>query len=100
MLPLASSYMYKILCSQFKDEVVKEVVERMCSDFSVQCCTHKSPEGPHEPSGAIGGIMGPKPGPSTSNGSLGYTPNCSSCNKPTSEGAYKCRYTYDEFQLL
>lgn len=79
------SYMEK-----FKDEVVKEVVERMCSDFSVQCCTHKSPEGPHETSGAIGGIMGPKPGPSTSNGSLGYTPNCSSCNKLTSEGAYKC----------
>uniref|UniRef100_A0A673B2T5 NBR1 autophagy cargo receptor a n=1 Tax=Sphaeramia orbicularis TaxID=375764 RepID=A0A673B2T5_9TELE len=34
--------------------------------------------------------MGPRPGPSTSNGSLGYTPNCSSCNKLTSEGAYKC----------
>uniref|UniRef100_A0AAX7SV59 PB1 domain-containing protein n=1 Tax=Astatotilapia calliptera TaxID=8154 RepID=A0AAX7SV59_ASTCA len=79
------SYMEK-----FKDEVVKEVVERMCSDFSVQCCTHKSPEGPPEAIGAIGGIMGPKPGPSTSNGSLGYTPNCSSCNKLTSEGAYKC----------
>ncbi|KAM7381236.1 hypothetical protein PAMA_012198 [Pampus argenteus] len=79
------SYMEK-----FKDEVVKEVVERMCNDFSGQCCTHKSPDGPSEASGASGGPIGPRPGPSTSNGSLGYTPNCSSCNKPTSEGAYKC----------
>ncbi|XP_071318211.1 NBR1 autophagy cargo receptor a isoform X1 [Trachinotus anak] len=79
------SYMEK-----FKDEVVKEVVERMCSDFSGQCCTHKSSDGPHEASGASGGPIGPRPGPSTSNGSLGYTPNCSSCNKLTSEGAYKC----------
>eukprot|EP00064_Thunnus_orientalis_P006269 superscaffoldBa00000647_g6285 len=77
----------------FKDEVVKEVVERMCNDFSGQCCTHKSPDGPgevSEASGASGGPIGPRPGPSTSNGSLGYTPNCSSCNKLTSEGAYKC----------
>ncbi|XP_036936837.1 NBR1 autophagy cargo receptor a [Acanthopagrus latus] len=79
------SYMEK-----FKDEVVKEVVERMCSDFSGQCCTHKSSDGPLEVIGASGGIIGPRPGPSTSNGSLGYTPNCSSCNKLTSEGAYKC----------
>ncbi|XP_069373498.1 NBR1 autophagy cargo receptor a isoform X2 [Paralichthys olivaceus] len=79
------SYMEK-----FKDEVVKEVVERMCSDFSGQCCTHKSSDGPPEPSGASGGPIGPRPGPSTSSGSLGYTPNCSSCNKLTSEGAYKC----------
>ncbi|XP_008312627.1 NBR1 autophagy cargo receptor a isoform X2 [Cynoglossus semilaevis] len=79
------SYMEK-----FKDEVVKEVVERMCSDFSGQCCTHKSSDGPLEDSGASGGPVGPRPGPSTSNGSLGYTPNCSSCNKLTSEGAYKC----------
>ncbi|XP_029933250.1 NBR1 autophagy cargo receptor a [Myripristis murdjan] len=79
------SYMEK-----FKDEVVKEVVERMCNDFSGQCCTHKSSDGPPEAPGAGGGAMGPRPGPSTSNGSLGYTPNCSSCNKLTSEGAYKC----------
>ncbi|XP_034717348.1 NBR1 autophagy cargo receptor a isoform X5 [Etheostoma cragini] len=79
------SYMEK-----FKDEVVKEVVERMCNDFSGQCCTHKSSDGPLEASGARGGPIGPRPGPSTSTGSLGYTPNCSSCNKLTSEGAYKC----------
>ncbi|XP_053700079.1 NBR1 autophagy cargo receptor a isoform X2 [Synchiropus splendidus] len=80
------SYMEK-----FKDEVVKEVVERMCSDFSGQCCTHKSPDGLSEASGgATGGPVEPRPGPSTSNGSLGYTPNCSSCNKLTSDGAYKC----------
>ncbi|XP_035853141.1 NBR1 autophagy cargo receptor a isoform X4 [Sander lucioperca] len=79
------SYMEK-----FKDEVVKEVVERMCNDFSGQCCTHKSSDGPLEASGASGGPIGPRPGPSTSTGSLGYTPNCSSCNKLTSEGAYKC----------
>ncbi|CAG5903768.1 unnamed protein product [Menidia menidia] len=82
------SYMEK-----FKDEVVKEVVERMCSDFSGQCCTHKSTDGLLEAGGADeagGGPVGPTPGPSTSHGSLGYTPNCSSCNKLTSEGAYKC----------
>uniref|UniRef100_A0A3Q3F3L2 NBR1 autophagy cargo receptor a n=1 Tax=Labrus bergylta TaxID=56723 RepID=A0A3Q3F3L2_9LABR len=80
------SYMEK-----FKDEVVKEVVERMCSDFSGQCCTHKASDGPLETGGgATGGPIGPRPGPSTSNGSLGYTPNCSSCHKLTSEGAYKC----------
>uniref|UniRef100_A0A3Q2PF40 NBR1 autophagy cargo receptor a n=1 Tax=Fundulus heteroclitus TaxID=8078 RepID=A0A3Q2PF40_FUNHE len=74
----------------FKDEVVKEVVERMCNDFSGQCCTHKSSDGLQEDCGAIEGPIGPRPGPSTSNGSLGYTPNCSTCNKLTSEGAYKC----------
>lgn len=78
--------------SQFKDEVVKEVVERMCNDFSGQCCTHKSSDGFQELSGACGGPLGPVPGPSTSNGSLGYTPNCSACNKLTSDGAYKCRW--------
>uniref|UniRef100_A0A8C9YI82 NBR1 autophagy cargo receptor a n=1 Tax=Sander lucioperca TaxID=283035 RepID=A0A8C9YI82_SANLU len=62
----------------------------MCNDFSGQCCTHKSSDGPLEASGASGGPIGPRPGPSTSTGSLGYTPNCSSCNKLTSEGAYKC----------
>lgn len=77
---------------QFKDEVVKEVVERMCSDFSGQCCTHKSSDGNLEAGAAAGGVMGPPPGPSTSSGSLGYTPNCSSCHKLTSDGAYKCRW--------
>lgn len=76
---------------QFKDEVVKEVVERMCSDFSGQCCTHKSSDEHLEASGLSDGPVGPRPGPSTSNRSLGYTPNCSSCNKLTFEGAYKCR---------
>ncbi|XP_027885997.1 NBR1 autophagy cargo receptor a isoform X1 [Xiphophorus couchianus] len=79
------SYMEK-----FKDEVVKEVVERMCNDFSGQCCTHKSSDGLQEDIRVIEGPIGPRPGPSTSNGSLGYTPNCSTCNKLTSEGAYKC----------
>ncbi|XP_076007699.1 NBR1 autophagy cargo receptor a isoform X2 [Genypterus blacodes] len=85
------SYMEK-----FKDEVVKEVVERMCTDFSGQCCTHKTSDGPDGASGATldpgasAGSMAPRAGPSTSNESLGYTPNCSSCNKLTSEGAYKC----------
>ncbi|KAM6896952.1 NBR1 autophagy cargo receptor a [Xenentodon cancila] len=81
---------FRSYMERFKDEVVKEVVERMCNDFSGQCCTHKSSDGLHEASGASGGLLAPRPGPSTSNGSLGYTPNCSSCNKLTSEGAYKC----------
>ncbi|XP_061565046.1 next to BRCA1 gene 1 protein-like isoform X1 [Cololabis saira] len=82
---------FRSYMERFKDEVVKEVVERMCNDFSGQCCTHKSSDGLSEASGgASGGLIAPRPGPSTSNGSLGYTPNCSSCNKLTSEGAYKC----------
>uniref|UniRef100_A0AAQ4QSM2 NBR1 autophagy cargo receptor a n=1 Tax=Gasterosteus aculeatus aculeatus TaxID=481459 RepID=A0AAQ4QSM2_GASAC len=81
---------FRSYMDKFKDEVVKEVVERMCSDFSGQCCTHKSSDGPLEASAASSGPTGPRPGPSTSTGSLGYTPNCSSCNKLTSEGAYKC----------
>ncbi|AWP18057.1 putative next to BRCA1 1 protein [Scophthalmus maximus] len=81
---------FRAYMEKFKDEVVKEVVERMCTDFSGQCCTHNSPDGPQEAGGAGGGPMGPRPGPSASNGSIGYTPNCSSCNKLTSDGAYKC----------
>ncbi|XP_037319656.2 NBR1 autophagy cargo receptor a isoform X2 [Pungitius pungitius] len=81
---------FRSYMDKFKDEVVKEVVERMCSDFSGQCCTHKSADGPLEASAASSAPAGPRPGPSTSTGSLGYTPNCSSCNKLTSEGAYKC----------
>lgn len=67
------------------------MVERMCSDFSGQCCTHKSSDEHLESSGLSDGPVGPRPGPSSSNGPLTYTPNCSSCNKLTSEGAYKCR---------
>lgn len=72
--------------------MVKEVVERMCNDFSGQCCTHKVPDGPSEELGAVGGdvAQGLKVGVST-NGACGYTPACSSCKKLTSEGAYKCR---------
>ncbi|KAK6329301.1 hypothetical protein J4Q44_G00012790 [Coregonus suidteri] len=87
------SYMEK-----FKDEVVKEVVERMCNDFSGQCCTHKAPDpdGPLEALGAVGGVnvKGPKissfsTGPPAYT-SLGYTPDCSKCKRPASDGAYQC----------
>ncbi|XP_014034569.2 next to BRCA1 gene 1 protein isoform X3 [Salmo salar] len=88
------SYMEK-----FKDEVVKEVVERMCSDFSGQCCTHKAPnpDGPLEVLGAVGGvnIKGPKVNSSSTGppaySSLGYTPECSKCKRPATDGAYQCR---------
>lgn len=86
------------LSCQFKDEVVKEVVERMCSDFSGQCCTHKTPncDGPLEALGAVGGvnIKGPKVNSSTgppAYSSLGYTPECSKCKRPATDGAYQCR---------
>ncbi|KAM8836345.1 NBR1 autophagy cargo receptor a isoform 2-T2 [Spinachia spinachia] len=81
---------FRSYMDKFKDEVVKEVVERMCSDFSGQCCTHKSSDAPFEASATSSGPIGPRPGPFTSTGSLGYTPNCSSCSKLTSEGAYTC----------
>ncbi|KAL0984183.1 hypothetical protein UPYG_G00138230 [Umbra pygmaea] len=86
------SYMEK-----FKDEVVKEVVERMCNDFSGQCCTHKAPDldRPLEGLGAVGGVnvKGPKFCSSTgppSYTSLGYTPYCSKCKNPAFDGAYQC----------
>ncbi|XP_071248005.1 next to BRCA1 gene 1 protein-like isoform X1 [Salvelinus alpinus] len=87
------SYMEK-----FKDEVVKEVVEKMCNDFSGQCCTHKAPDpdGPLEALGAVGGVnvKGPKISSSStgppSYTSLGYTPDCSKCKRPASDGAYQC----------
>ncbi|XP_010864850.2 NBR1 autophagy cargo receptor a isoform X2 [Esox lucius] len=87
------SYMEK-----FKDEVVKEVVERMCNDFSGQCCTHKVPDldRPLEALGAVGGVnvKGPKISPFSTGPpaytSLGYTPDCSKCKRPASDGAYQC----------
>ncbi|KAK6302004.1 hypothetical protein J4Q44_G00280570 [Coregonus suidteri] len=87
------SYMEK-----FKDEVVKEVVERMCNDFSGQCCTHKAPDpdGPLEALGAVGrvNIKGTKVNSSSTGppaySSLGYTPDCSKCKRPATDGAYKC----------
>ncbi|KAJ7987718.1 hypothetical protein DPEC_G00329400 [Dallia pectoralis] len=87
------SYMEK-----FKDEVVKEVVERMCNDFSGQCCTHKVPDldRPLEAFGAVGGVnvKGPKissfPTGPPAYTSLGYTPDCSMCKRPASDGAYQC----------
>ncbi|KAM6951538.1 NBR1 autophagy cargo receptor a [Aplochiton taeniatus] len=86
---------FRSYMDKFKDEVVKEVVERMCNDFSGQCCTFKAHPGPLETPGAGGGATGSKAASmaaraSCPHGSIGYTPNCSSCNKRTSEGAYKC----------
>uniref|UniRef100_A0A672HVJ4 NBR1 autophagy cargo receptor a n=1 Tax=Salarias fasciatus TaxID=181472 RepID=A0A672HVJ4_SALFA len=82
---------------QFKDEVVKEVVERMCTDFSGQCCTHKASEGPGEASegpgeAAGGGPPGPRPGPSAPPGSLGVCPSCILCET--------CRHSHDPSHSL
>ncbi|KAM9393692.1 next to BRCA1 gene 1 protein isoform 1-T1 [Pholidichthys leucotaenia] len=94
-----TSYMEK-----FKDQVVREAVEKICREFSGQCCIHKPLGG--GTGGAAGGAAGSRgeavvgaesqqvpevsssalPGaPSTSS-----TPPCSSCRGQTTGGGYQC----------
>ncbi|KAI1884172.1 hypothetical protein AGOR_G00223700 [Albula goreensis] len=71
-----TSYMEK-----FKDQVVKEAVEKICREFSGQCCIHK-------PSGGDGQV--PEISSSSAAGALSATPACSSCQGQTSGGGYQC----------
>ncbi|XP_036408833.1 next to BRCA1 gene 1 protein-like isoform X1 [Megalops cyprinoides] len=71
-----TSYMEK-----FKDQVVKEAVEKICREFSGQCCIHK-------PVGADAQV--PEVSSSSSAGVPSSTPACSSCQGQTSGGGYQC----------
>ncbi|XP_057716715.1 next to BRCA1 gene 1 protein isoform X2 [Corythoichthys intestinalis] len=83
-----TSYMEK-----FKDQVVREAVEKICREFSGQCCIHK-------PLSGIGGgrgdaIAGAAVVPEVSSFTLPGAPSsstlpCSSCRGQTTGGGYQC----------
>ncbi|XP_016124514.1 next to BRCA1 gene 1 protein-like isoform X3 [Sinocyclocheilus grahami] len=71
-----TSYMEK-----FKDQVVREAVEKICREFSGQCCIHK-------PVGAEAQV--PEVTSSTLPGAPSSAPACSSCRGQTAGGGYQC----------
>ncbi|XP_010898086.2 next to BRCA1 gene 1 protein isoform X2 [Esox lucius] len=71
-----TSYMEK-----FKDQVVREAVEKICREFSGQCCIHR-------PIGVEAQI--PEVTSSTLPGGPSSTPACSSCRGQTAGGGYQC----------
>lgn len=71
-----TSYMEK-----FKDQVVREAVEKICREFSGQCCIHK-------PVGAETQV--PEVSSSTLPGAPSSAPACSSCRGQTAGGGYQC----------
>ncbi|KAM4635791.1 next to BRCA1 gene 1 protein-like isoform 2-T2 [Polymixia lowei] len=92
-----TSYMEK-----FKDQVVREAVEKICREFSGQCCIHK-PLGGGGGGGGAGGGRGEAAGgaeaqqiPEVSSSTLpgapssSSTPPCSSCRGQTTGGGYQC----------
>ncbi|KAM9843713.1 next to BRCA1 gene 1 protein [Aulostomus maculatus] len=94
-----TSYMEK-----FKDQVVREAVEKICREFSGQCCIHKPLGGGGGAAAAGGGggsrgeaIAGaeaqqvPEVSSSTLPGApSSSTPPCSSCRGQTTGGGYQC----------
>ncbi|XP_068606152.1 next to BRCA1 gene 1 protein [Brachionichthys hirsutus] len=91
-----TSYMEK-----FKDQVVREAVEKICREFSGQCCIHKPLGGGAGGGGggggeAVGGAEAQQV-PEVSSSALpgapsSSTPPCSSCRGQTTGGGYQCRY--------
>nr|XP_046270973.1 next to BRCA1 gene 1 protein isoform X2 [Scatophagus argus] len=99
-----TSYMEK-----FKDQVVREAVEKICREFSGQCCIHKPLGGGGGGGGgsagggggggggrgdAVGGA-GAQQVPEVSSSALpgapsSSTPPCSSCRGQTTGGGYQC----------
>ncbi|XP_049320626.1 NBR1 autophagy cargo receptor a isoform X2 [Astyanax mexicanus] len=79
---------FKSYMDRFKDQVVREVVDRMCSEFTGQCCTHRASDHPSEEPSTSGAQMATVSSttPRTSNS----TPNCSSCKGPATGGGYHC----------
>ncbi|KAM6914506.1 next to BRCA1 gene 1 protein isoform 2-T2 [Lycodopsis pacificus] len=89
-----TSYMEK-----FKDQVVREAVEKICREFSGQCCIHKPLGGGGAGGGggrgeAVGGAEAqqvPEVSSSTLPGApSSSTPLCSSCRGQTTGGGYQC----------
>ncbi|XP_029293437.1 next to BRCA1 gene 1 protein isoform X2 [Cottoperca gobio] len=89
-----TSYMEK-----FKDQVVREAVEKICREFSGQCCIHKPLGGGAGGGGgrgeAAGGGAEAQQVPEVSSSTLpgapsSSTPPCSSCRGQTTGGGYQC----------
>ncbi|XP_034045620.1 next to BRCA1 gene 1 protein-like isoform X2 [Thalassophryne amazonica] len=88
-----TSYMEK-----FKDQVVREAVEKICREFSGQCCIHKPLSGGVAGGGArseAGGGAETQQVPEVSSSTLpgapsSSTPPCSSCRGQTTGGGYQC----------
>ncbi|XP_062263381.1 next to BRCA1 gene 1 protein-like isoform X2 [Platichthys flesus] len=90
-----TSYMEK-----FKDQVVREAVEKICREFSGQCCIHK-PLGVGGAAGGAGGSRGeavagaeaqqvPEVSSTLPGAPSSSTPPCSSCRGQTTGGGYQC----------
>ena len=99
-------YSYTLLISslQFKDQVVREAVEKICREFSGQCCIHK-PLGVGGAAGGAGGSRGeavagaeaqqvPEVSSTLPGAPSSSTPPCSSCRGQTTGGGYQCRYMF------
>lgn len=96
------TFLFLCLVVQFKDQVVREAVEKICREFSGQCCIHKPLGGG---AGAVGGAGGrgeavgggeAQQVPEVSSSALpgaptSSTPPCSSCRGQTTGGGYQCR---------
>ncbi|XP_072298445.1 next to BRCA1 gene 1 protein [Eucyclogobius newberryi] len=91
-----TSYMEK-----FKDQVVQEAVEKICREFSGQCCIHKpvggatmggtSAGGRGEAVGAAEPVLVPEVSSSALPGApSSSTPACSACRGQTTGGGYQC----------
>lgn len=90
-----------LLSLQFKDQVVREAVEKICREFSGQCCIHKPLGGGGAEGGAGGrgetaGGVEAQQVPEVSSSALpgapsSSTPPCSSCRGQTTGGGYQCR---------
>ncbi|XP_041938470.1 NBR1 autophagy cargo receptor a isoform X1 [Alosa sapidissima] len=80
---------FKSYMDKFKDQVVKEVVDKMCSEFSGQCCTHRGPGQRSEEPGTSGS-QGPIISSTTGVTSSSSSPTCSSCKGPATGGGYQC----------
>uniref|UniRef100_A0A3Q3KYY3 NBR1 autophagy cargo receptor b n=1 Tax=Mastacembelus armatus TaxID=205130 RepID=A0A3Q3KYY3_9TELE len=87
-----TSYMEK-----FKDQVVREAVEKICREFSGQCCIHKPIGGGGGAGGgrgeAVGGVEAqqvPEVSSTLPGAPFSSTPPCSSCRGQTTGGGYQC----------
>lgn len=91
-----TSYMEK-----FKDQVVREAVEKICREFSGQCCIHKpvggasagvttSGAGRGEAVGAAEAPLVPEVSSALPGAPSSSTPACSACRGQTTGGGYQC----------
>ncbi|XP_030629716.1 NBR1 autophagy cargo receptor a [Chanos chanos] len=79
---------FRSYMDKFKDQVVREVVDKMCTEFSGQCCTHRSSD-PHSEEPGPSGAQVSKVSSTTAR-TTSSTPNCSSCKGPATGGGYQC----------